>query len=31
VKIAIIDSGIGIKERDRKKLFKPFGMLDSEE
>ena len=30
-KISVIDTGIGIKEKDKKKLFRPFGMLDSEE
>ena len=30
-KISVIDSGIGIKKRDMKRLFKPFGMLDSED
>ena len=28
VKFSVIDSGIGIKEEDKGKLFKLFGMLD---
>jgi signal transduction histidine kinase len=29
VKVAIKDSGVGIKQEDRHKLFQLFGMLDS--
>ena len=29
LKIQVIDSGIGIKESDRKKMFKMFGMVNN--
>jgi len=30
IKVSVIDTGIGIKKKDQKKLFTHFGMLDNE-
>ena len=29
LEVQVIDTGVGIKEADKKKLFKLFGFLDS--
>jgi len=31
IKFSVIDSGVGIKQKDIKKLFKMYGMLDNKE